>query len=34
MTKFGNEILPNQELVTKQLWADHGMEVLGPPLKF
>lgn len=34
MTRFGKEILPNQEIVMKQLWADHGMEVLGPPLKF
>jgi len=34
MARFGKEILPNQELVMKQLWAEHGMEVLGPPLKF
>jgi mannose-6-phosphate isomerase-like protein (cupin superfamily) len=34
MAKFGKEIVPNQEVVMKQLWADHGMEVLGPPLKF
>jgi len=34
MSKFGKEILPNQEVVMKQLWADHGMEVMGPPLKF
>lgn len=34
MARFGKEILPNQEHVMKQLWADHGMEVLGPPLKF
>ncbi len=34
MSKFGKEILPNQEVVMKQLWADHGMEVIGPPLKF
>jgi quercetin dioxygenase-like cupin family protein len=34
MARFGKEILPNQEIVMKQLWADHGMEVLGPPLKF
>ena len=33
MTKFGTKILPNQEVAMKQLWADHGMEVLGPPLK-
>jgi len=34
MAKFGKEIVPNQEVVMRQLWADHGMEVLGPPLKF
>lgn len=34
MSKLGKEILPNQEVVMKQLWADHGMEVMGPPLKF
>jgi len=34
MARFGKEIVPNQEVVMKQLWADHGMEVLGPPLKF
>lgn len=33
MSKFGKEILPNQEVVMKQLWANHGMEVMGPPLK-
>ena len=32
MAKFGKEIIPNQQIVMKQLWADHGMEVLGPPL--
>ncbi len=34
MARFGKEIPKNQEIVMKQLWADHGMEVLGPPLKF
>ena len=34
MARFGREIQPNQEVVMKQLWAEHGMEVLGPPLKF
>lgn len=34
MTKFGKGIVPNQEVVMKQLWADHGMEIMGPPLKF
>jgi hypothetical protein len=34
MAKFGREIVPNQEQVMRQLWHDHGMEVLGPPLKF
>jgi len=34
MAKFGKEIPQNQEVAMKQLWADHGMEVLGPPLKY
>ena len=34
MARFGRGIPQNQEVVMKQLWADHGMEVLGPPLKF
>jgi len=34
MSKLGKEILPNQEVVMKQLFVDHGMEVVGPPLKF
>ena len=34
MAKFGKEIPKNQEVVMRQLWADHGMEVLGPPLNF
>ncbi len=34
MSQFGREIPKNQETVMRQLWADHGMEVLGPPLKY
>ena len=34
MAKSGSSIPKNQETVMKQLWADHGMQVLGPPLKF
>ncbi len=34
MSKIGKEIPKNQETVLKQLWADHGMEIVGPPLKF
>ena len=33
MSKLGKEIPKNQESALKQLWADHGMEVMGPPLK-
>jgi quercetin dioxygenase-like cupin family protein len=34
MSKLGKEIPKNQESTLKQLWADHGMEIVGPPLKF
>ena len=34
MSKIGREIPANQETVLKQLWAEHGMEIVGPPLKF
>ena len=34
MSRFGTEIPKDQETALKQLWLDHGMEVLGPPLKF
>lgn len=34
MSKLGREIPQNQEVVMKKLWADHGQEVVGPPLKF
>ena len=33
MSKLGKEIPKDQESTLKQLWADHGMEILGPPLK-
>jgi mannose-6-phosphate isomerase-like protein (cupin superfamily) len=34
MSKFGPAILSNQEALWKGLWAQHGMELVGPPLKF
>jgi len=34
MSRIGKDIPKNQETVLKQLWADHGMEIMGPPLKF
>lgn len=34
MAKLGKEMLNDQQSATKQLWAEHGMELLGPPLKF
>ncbi len=34
MSKLGKEIPKNQESALKQLWEKHGMEVVGPPLKF
>jgi len=34
MTKLGKDIPVNQEQVLKDLWETHGMEVVGPPLKF
>ena len=33
MSKYGPEIPANQEAVWKKLWEQHGMEMLGPPLK-
>jgi quercetin dioxygenase-like cupin family protein len=33
MSKLGPAIPQNQETTLKQLWADHGMEIVGPPLK-
>ncbi|HZR18123.1 MAG TPA: cupin domain-containing protein [Verrucomicrobiae bacterium] len=34
MSKIGKAIPKNQETALKQLWADHGMEIVGPALKF
>jgi mannose-6-phosphate isomerase-like protein (cupin superfamily) len=34
MAKLGSEIPKNQEAALRQLWEQHGMEVVGPPLKF
>jgi len=34
MSKIGKEIPGNYESALKELWAKHGMEILGPPLKF
>lgn len=33
MSKLGQGVLANQERDLKELWARHGMEILGPPLK-
>lgn len=33
MSKLGPAIPQNQETKLRQLWADHGMEIVGPPLK-
>ena len=33
MSKLGPSIPQNQETRLRQLWADHGMEIVGPPLK-
>ena len=34
MSKLGREIPQNQETRLKRLWEEHGMEIVGPPLKF
>jgi len=34
MAKQGKEIPKNQEQTLKQLWKSHGMEIVGPPLKY
>lgn len=34
MSKLGTDIPKSQEATLKKLWADHGMEIVGPPLKF
>lgn len=33
MAKMGSAIPKDQEKRLKQLWKDHGMEIVGPPLK-
>jgi len=33
MSKFGKEIPKNMETELKRLFADHGMEIVGPPLE-
>ncbi len=33
MARLGKDIPKNQETALKKLWADHGMEIVGPPLK-
>ncbi|MDP9047658.1 MAG: cupin domain-containing protein [Bacteroidota bacterium] len=33
MSKLGKDIPKNQETTLKTLWATHGMEIVGPPLK-
>jgi mannose-6-phosphate isomerase-like protein (cupin superfamily) len=34
MSKLGPNIPKNQEKDLKELWRTHGMEIVGPPLKF
>jgi mannose-6-phosphate isomerase-like protein (cupin superfamily) len=34
MSKLGNNIPKDQESKLKELWRNHGMEIVGPPLKF
>ena len=34
MSKLGKEIPQNQETRLRRLWEEHGMEIVGPPLKF
>lgn len=34
MAKLGPGIPRNQEVLLKELWAQYGMEIVGPPLKF
>lgn len=33
MSKLGKEIPPDQDAVLKRLWEEHGMEIVGPPLR-
>jgi len=32
MSRLGSAIPQNQEATLKRLWAEHGMEIVGPPL--
>ncbi len=34
MSNFGSSIPRDQETRLKELWHEHGMEIVGPPLKF
>jgi mannose-6-phosphate isomerase-like protein (cupin superfamily) len=34
MSKLGSSIPKDQETKLKELWREHGMEIVGPPLKF
>jgi quercetin dioxygenase-like cupin family protein len=34
MSKMGKSIPKDQETTLKELWRTHGMEIVGPPLKF
>ena len=34
LSKLGTSIPKNQEQTLKELWKTHGMEIVGPPLKF
>jgi len=34
LAKVGADVPQNQEKTLKELWAKHGMEIVGPPLKF
>jgi mannose-6-phosphate isomerase-like protein (cupin superfamily) len=34
MQKLGNDIPKDQEKTLKELWKTHGMEIVGPPLKY
>lgn len=34
MSKLGTGVPQNQETALKELWRRHGMEIVGPPLKF
>lgn len=34
MSKLGKDIPKDQEKTLKELWRAHGMEIVGPPLKF